>query len=217
MKPIRILLADDHALIRNGLRSLLQTLPDLEVVGEASNGQEALEQIDALQPDIVLSDITMPVMTGLDMVEKLRASNSPVRVIILSMHASEEYVTRAVRVGANGYLLKDADLTELQLAIQTVQRGENYLTPSASQHVMTDYLRRLSGQTPEQEPLTPRQQEILRHIAVGLSTKEIARKLQISVKTVETHRAQLMDRLNIHDVASLVRYAIRKGMISADE
>jgi len=217
MKPYRILLADDHALVRAGIRSLLEKLPDTEIVGEAGDGREALSLAQARQPNIVLMDVAMPGLNGLEAVARLQKECPEVKVLVLSMHANEEYVIQALRAGACGYLLKDAATVELELALQAVGRGENYLSPAISRQVIDDYMARVSGQPGALEHLTPRQREILQLIAEGKNTKEIAALLSVSIKTVETHRAQLMDRLDIHDVPGLVRHAIRKGLISLEE
>ena len=209
----RVLLADDHALVRVGIRSLLSTIAGFDVVAEAGTGHEALELADRLRPHVVLMDIAMPGINGLDATARLVERHPEVRVIILSMHASEEYALQALRAGAAGYLLKDADLLELERAIVAVARGETYLSPAISKHVIADYKRRVAEQPEPIDRLTPRQREVLRLIAEGLSTKEIAFKLGLSVKTVETHRAQLMERLEIRDVAGLVRFAIRSGLV----
>lgn len=213
MSPVRVLVADDHELVRAGFRSLLQMLPGVEVVAEADDGLRALELVRTHQPNIVLMDIAMTGLNGLEATSRIIKEWPQVRVIILSMHKSEEYVLQALRNGASGYLLKDASPSELELAIRTVSRGETYLTPAISRQVIDSYVRRLApGESPS-ERLTPRQREILQLIAEGLSTKAIADRLGVSVKTVETHRSQLMERLKIHDVPGLVRYAIRVGLI----
>jgi len=224
MSKIRVLLADDHVLVRAGIRALLQNLADIEVVGEADDGREALRLIGELRPNVGLMDIAMPGLNGLEAATRAAQEFPEARVIMLSMHASEEYVLQALRAGAAGYLLKGARLPELELAVMSVARGETYLSPAVSKHVVSGYVQsvgELSGRS-EAEPrsterLTPRQREILQLVAEGVTTKEIAQKLSISVKTVEMHRAQLMDRLGIHDVAGLVRYAIRIGMITSEE
>jgi DNA-binding NarL/FixJ family response regulator len=217
MKPIRILLADDHTLVRAGFRSLLEHLPGLKVIAEAGDGREALRFIEAERPDVVFMDIAMPGMNGLEAAARVAREFPNVRVIILSMNAAEEYVLQALRCGAAGYLLKNADTAELDLALKAVMRGETYLSPAVSKHVVADYVRRVGSEASPLERLTPRQREVLQLIAEGNTTKEIARKLNVSVKTVETHRAQLMDQLDIHDVAGLVRYAIRVGLVAADQ
>jgi DNA-binding NarL/FixJ family response regulator len=224
MKPIRVLLADDHALVRAGIRALLASLEGVKVVGEAGDGRQALSLVQANRPDLVLMDISMPELNGLDAVAKISRDFPRVRVIILSMHTNEEYVLQALRAGAAGYLLKDAGIAELELAVRAVARGETYLSPPVSRSVIEDYLRRLGspadvGVLPPNPPekLTPRQREVLQLIAEGRTTQEIAKRLHLGVKTVETHRAQLMERLDIHDVAGLVRYAIRTGMVTPDQ
>jgi DNA-binding NarL/FixJ family response regulator len=213
MQPIKVLLADDHTLVRAGFRVLLQDIPGVQVVAETGDGRSALALVQTHQPDVVLMDIAMPELNGLVATERLVQAYPQLHVLILSMHANEEYVWQALRVGAAGYLLKDADIVELELALKAVMRGETYLSPAISKQVISDYVRRVAGGSDSQDQLTPRQREILRLIAQGCSTQEIARNLAISVKTVETHRAQLMDRLNIHDVPGLVRYALRTGLI----
>jgi DNA-binding NarL/FixJ family response regulator len=215
MNSIRILLADDHALVRAGIRSLLEKISNVEVVGEASTGREALEMVKIRLPNLVLMDIAMTELGGLETLPRIRKDFPGVKVIILSAHANEEYVIRALRGGAAGYMLKDAATAELQLAIGSVAQDKTYLSPSISRPVIDSYLERVGGQLSPLEQLTARQREILQLIAEGKNTKEIASKLDISVKTIESHRLQLMERLNIHDIPGLVRYAIRSGLVSA--
>jgi DNA-binding NarL/FixJ family response regulator len=212
---IRVLLADDHALVRAGIRSLLNAMDEVEVVAEASSGEEAIELVTQNQPDVVLMDIAMKGITGLEAAARMRGRNPEVRVVILSMHSGEEYVLQALRAGAAGYLLKDAATGELELALRSVMRGESWLSPAVSRQVVEGYVQRAGG---EQAPevLTARQREVLRLVAGGKSTKEIAFLLNLSVKTVETHRAQIMERLGIRDVAGLVRYALRTGLVPPD-
>lgn len=216
MTRVRILLADDHHLVRTGLRALLQSLPDIEVVGETGDGREAIELVRTRAPNIVLMDIAMPGLNGLDATARVVGEFPQTRVIILSMHASEEYVKQALRAGATGYLLKNAAPEELGLAIQAVTRGETWLSPAISRLVVEEYLGARGDDTGPLAQLTPRQREILQLITEGKTTKQIAAALAVSVKTVETHRAQLMERLGIHDVAGLVRYAIRHGLVQID-
>lgn len=224
MSPIRVILADDHTLVRGGIRALLNTLPDVEVIAEANDGREALSLIEIHQPDIVLMDIAMSGMNGLEATLHAARDFPNVRVIILSMHTNEEYVLQALKAGAAGYLLKDAGTSELELAIKAVARGETYLSPPVSKHVISEYVRRVSSSSEEEETsgpsldkLTLRQREILQLIAEGHTTQDIAHVLNLSVKTVETHRTQLMERLDIHDIAGLVRFAIRSGIVSLDD
>jgi DNA-binding NarL/FixJ family response regulator len=213
---MRILLADDHALVRAGIRSLLEKIPGVEVVGEASNGRDAIELVRTKLPDLVLMDIAMKELGGLEALPRITKMFPSVKVVILSAHANEEYVIRALRSGAAGYMLKDAASAELQLAIDSVTQDKIYLSPSISRTVIDSYLERVGGPFSPLEQLTPRQREILQLIAEGKNTKEIADTLDISVKTVEAHRLQLMARLNIHDVPGLVRYAVRSGLVSAE-
>lgn len=212
----RVLLADNHTLVRAGLRALLQNIEGIQVIAEAGDGREALRLIAEHQPDVVLMDIAMPEMNGLEAAAHVVKEFPQVRVIMLSMHANEEYVLQALRIGAMGYLLKDAGISELELAIKAISQGETYLSPAVSKHVVANYLQRVGNEPNSLEQLTSRQREILQLIAEGKSTKEIAELLFISVKTVETHRMQLMKRLDIHDVAGLVRYAIRMGLVISD-
>jgi DNA-binding NarL/FixJ family response regulator len=224
MKSMRVLLADDHALFRAGLRMLLEHMTGVEVVGEANDGREAVRLAKKLQPDIVLMDITMSGLNGLEATVQITQECPHIRVIILSMHVNEQYVIQALRAGAAGYLLKDAAAAELGQAVKTVARGDTYLNHAVSKHVIADYRRRLKagspagqGETSTTEPLTPRQREVLQLIAEGQTTKQIAALLHLSEKTVEAHRSRLMERLDIHDVAGLVRYAIRTGLVTSDK
>jgi DNA-binding NarL/FixJ family response regulator len=216
VKPTRVLLADDHTLVRAGLRKLLESMPDVTVVGEADDGLALLALAAQLQPDLVLMDIAMAGLNGLEATARLLKAQPGVRVLILSMHQNEEYVRQALRSGAVAYLLKDAAPAELEQAIKAVQRGESYLSPAVSRGVVSDYVQRLRGDAEPAVTLTPRQREVLQLVAEGHSTKEIARRLDLSVKTVDTHRSQLMKQLDIHEVAGLVRYAVRSGLISSD-
>jgi len=216
VSPLRILLAEDHTLVRAGIRALLESLEGVEVVGEASDGREALQLAASLHPDILLMDITMKGLNGLEAAARLAKERSATRVIILSMHADQVYVRQALQAGAAGYLLKGADVAELELALKAVMRGDTYLSPSISNDLVGNLL---AGKTPVSNPLdelTPRQREILQLVAEGRTTKEIAGRLDLSVKTVETHRAQLMERLDIHDVPGLVKFAIRVGLTQTD-
>jgi DNA-binding NarL/FixJ family response regulator len=212
---IRVLLADDHSLVRAGIRSLLGAMAEVQVVGEASSGEEALELAGREQPDVVLMDIAMKGITGLEAATRMRDRHPSVRVVILSMHSGEEYVLQALRAGAAGYLLKDAATGELELALRSVMRGESWLSPAVSRQVVEGYVQRAGAEAPP-DVLTARQREVLRLVAGGKSTKEIAFFLNLSVKTVETHRAQIMERLGIRDVPGLVRYALRTGLVPPD-
>ena len=214
MSAVRVLLADDHTLVRAGLRKLLESIPGFAVVGEAGDGLALLALVEQLQPQLVLMDIAMPGLNGIEATARLLKSWPGIRVLILSMHQNEEYVRQALRHGAMAYLLKDAAPLELELALAAVLRGETYLSPAVSKDVVHDYVQRLRGDDQPGESLSPRQREVLQLIAEGQSTKEIARRLELSVKTVDTHRSQLMKQLDIHEVAGLVRYAMRAGLVS---
>lgn len=215
MNTLRVLLADDHELVRAGIRSLLEKIPGVEVVGEASNGREALELIRSELPNLVLMDIAMPELGGLETLPRIVKGFPSINVVILSAHATEEYVSRALRSGASGYMLKHATTVELELMIKSVTQGKIYLSPLISRIIINSYMERRGGELSPLEQLTSRQREILQMIAEGKNTKEIASTLEINVKTVEAHRLQLMARLDIHDVPGLVRYAIRNGMVDA--
>jgi DNA-binding NarL/FixJ family response regulator len=224
MSIIRVLIADDHALVRAGFCALLAEFADITVVAQANNGHEALSLIAKYQPDVALVDIAMPELNGLEVVAQINKDYPRVNAIILSMYANEEYVLRAVQVGAMGYLLKDTSPAVLEEAIRAVVRGEMYFSPMISKTVIKAYLRRMGNpgdlelisDSPD-ELLTPRQRDILQMIAEGRTTQEMATLLQISVKTVETHRMELMRRLDIHNVAGLVRYALRMGLVSPED
>jgi DNA-binding NarL/FixJ family response regulator len=217
MSPTRILLADDHTLVRAGIRSLLESIDDVTVVAEAGEGREALELIARHRPDVALLDIGMPGLNGLEVAKRAPQASPRTRIIILSMHADPAYVKKALRAGAVGYLLKGASVAELPLAIQAVMRGESYLTPKVSSSVVEGILEQEDRESDPLDDLTTRQREILQLIAEGQSTKEIAGILDISVKTVESHRLRMMERLDIHDVPGLVRFAVRAGLIHPAE
>lgn len=215
MKSVRTLIADDHALIRAGIRALVEKITGVTVVAEAGKGSEAIALINELVPDLVLLDITMPDGSGFDVLHHVQNKFAGIRVIVLTVHEAGEYAIRALREGAAGFLPKSAASTELEQAIHTVMNGEVYISPETSRKTLIEYGK---GVTKRDllETLSPRQREVLRLIAEGRTTKQIAQMLEISVKTVETHRAQLMERLGIHDVAGLVRYAIIVGLIEVE-
>ena len=216
MKITQVLLADDHVLVRAGIRTLLEKIPNVKVVAEAASGREALEMVKTKLPDLVLMDIAMANLNGLEALSRIAKDFPDVNVMILSAHANEEYVIRALRSGAAGYILKDAATAELELAVSSVREGKTYLSPSISRTAIDSYLERMGDVVSPLEQLTSRQREILQLIGEGKNTKEIASNLEISIKTVESHRLQLMERLRIHDVPGLVRFAIRTGLVSAD-
>ncbi len=215
MKSTRVLIADDHALVRAGIRALVEKIEGIVVVGEAGKGKEALELVDELRPNLMLLDLTMPEGGGFEVLDHVMKNFPEIRVIVLTVHEAGEYAIRALREGAAGFLPKSAASTELEQAIETVTRGEVYISPETSRKTL---LAIGKGSTKRDllSTLSPRQREVLRLIAEGRTTKQIAQELEISVKTVETHRAQLMERLDIHDVAGLVRYAIFVGLIEVE-
>jgi DNA-binding NarL/FixJ family response regulator len=216
MNSIRVLLADDHQLVRAGIRSLLQRIPGIEVVGEAADGREAIRMLQEHLPDVVLMDLLMPGLNGLEATERIVKEHPGVRVIILSMNSAEEFVLQAVRAGASGYLLKNARTAELEQALRSVAEGQTYLSPAVSAHVIDDCKRNADSNESAKNALTPRQREVLQLVAEGSSTKQIAKHLGVSVKTIEMYRSQLMKALDIHDIAGLTRYAVRMGIVSSD-
>jgi len=215
MTPTRILIADDHALVRAGICALAERIKGVKVVAEAVNSDEALKLIKELKPDLVLLDISMPETSGFEVLAQQAKEFPDARVIVLTVHEAEAYAIRALRQGAAGFLLKSAASVELEAAIKTVTRGETYVSPELSKRSLLEY-GKASTDRARLDTLSPRQREILKLVADGLNTKEIARHLSISAKTVETHRAQLMERLNIHDVAGLVRFAIKMGLVDVE-
>jgi DNA-binding NarL/FixJ family response regulator len=220
---MRVLLADDHTLVRAGIRALLSALPEVESVVEAGDGQQALALLLETRPDLALVDIGMPGLNGLELAARVSREVPGTRLVILSMHGTPAHVNQALRAGVSGYLLKDAAADELPVLLRAVMRGETYLSPAISKQVVSGYLERgatgagaADGAGETVDLLTSRQREILQLVAEGKSTKEIAQLLSLSIKTVDTHRAQIMDRLGIRDLAGLVRYAIRTGLVSSD-
>lgn len=210
---VRVLLVDDHKMVRAGIRSLLERLPDVKVIAEAGDGREAIRKVEDHHPDVVLTDIAMPVLNGLELTRQLADKFPNVRVVILSMYSDEEHISLALRSGAAGYLLKGAAREELKLAIRAVAQGETYLSPPVSPPLIKEYRNSADAESCSCRKLTARQTQVLRLIAEGKTTKQVALELNISVKTVETHRTQLMDRLEIHDLAGLVRFAIKVGLV----
>ena len=213
---IRVLLADDHKMFRAGIRALLKTLDDVDVIAEAGDGREALHLAEKHRPDVVLMDLMMPMLNGFDAAARISRTCPRSRVIMLSMNADEDSVLKALRAGAFGYLVKTADPVELGLALRAVARGEQFLSSAVSAHIVAACLGRVNKEQTSVERLTPRQREVLQLVAEGHTTKEIAGKLGIGVKTADAYRGELMKALDIHDVASLTRYAIRTGLVSAD-
>ena len=213
---VRVLLADDHTLFRAGIRTLLQAQEDIEVVAEAGDGREALRLVAAHCPDVVLMDIMMPSLNGFDAAVRIARAFPRTRIVILSMNADEESVLKTLRAGAVGYLVKTADPAELELAIRAAARGERFLSSAVSEHVVAACLRRVDYDQTSLERLAPRQREVLQLIAEGHTTKAIATRLGITVRTAEAYREELMRALDIHDIASLTRYAIRTGLVPLD-
>lgn len=211
---VRILIADDHKLVRAGLAMLIEEIPGYEVIAQADDGVSALESAIGLKPDVILVDINMPRMSGLECLAKLREQVPEIHVLMLSMYANEEHVIRALNLGARGYLLKDATPSELELAIRTVADGNLWLSAAVSTQVLKRYGTRGQPASEKEDVLTARQQQILQRLAEGASIKEIAFELGVSIKTVETHKAQIMERLGLHDIPALVRYAIRNGIVA---
>jgi DNA-binding NarL/FixJ family response regulator len=215
---IRILIADDHKITRQGLRSLLEKEDDMEVVAEAEDGRSAVKLVSEVQPDVVIMDVSMPDLNGIVACRQVVGESDNVKVIGLSMHSDRLFIAEMLKSGASGYLLKDCAFEELARAIRAVYNGNSYLSPGISGVVIDDYIHRLSKEkvTNKGDVLTERETEILQLLAEGKSTKQIALKLHISVKTVETHRRQIMNKLDIHTVAELTKYAIKKGLTTLD-
>lgn len=213
---IRVLLVDDHIVLRDGLKSLLNHESDIEVIGDVGDGREAISAVESLQPDVILTDISMPGLNGIESVRMLRHEHPTLKIIILSMHSGQEYVLQSLQAGANGYVVKQADASEVLAAIRSVMAGGAYLSPTISKHLINDYL----SQTPEEisgPKLTTREREVAQLIAEGQSTREISETLTISVKTVETHRMNIMKKLNAKSATDIIKYALKKGWISLDD
>lgn len=217
MKRIKILLADDHSIVRSGLRTLFKATSEFVVVGEAPNGDEAVRQVGRLQPDIAILDISMPKLNGIEATKIIKQRHPEVKVLILTIHENEEYIYEMIRAGANGYVLKDAEKQEIFTAVRTVASAEPFFSPGISKLIIEKFVKRAKEPLPqrgaEHQKLTRREQEVLRLIAQGLTGREIAEKLYLSTSTVNTHRANLMQKLDIHDTAGLVRFAIQQGMV----
>ena len=217
MRPIRTLLADDHTLVRAGIRALLREIEGVTIVAEAENGRDAVALAKSELPDLAILDVSMKELNGIEAAAQIRAVSPGTKVLILSMHTTADFVRRALRAGAAGYIVKDSAPLELTLAVEALLRGETYVSSRVSKGLVSDLVAGGSGAAQSSlESLTPRQREILQLIAEGKSTKEIAFLIDVSIKTVETHRAALMDRLGIHDIAGLVVYAVQKGLISIE-
>jgi two-component system response regulator NreC len=219
MTTLKVLLVEDHAIVRQGVRALLDEEPDITIVGETGEGSEALLMAERLRPDIVLMDLSLPGVSGIEATRQVCERFPTMRVVVLSMHDSEEYVFRALRAGASGYVLKQSTSTELVLALRAVAAGSTFLSPDISQILISDYMRRAETQDRDDEALsilTPREREVLQLVARGLNNRQIAERLHISVKTVETHRGNMMRKLDVHDRAGLVKFAIDSGLITLE-
>jgi len=210
MKRIRILLADDHAVVRQGFKMILDAQPDMEIVGEAANGREAVDLAEQLRPDVVVMDVAMPELNGIEATRRLASSVPHARVVALSMHKDSVYVREILRAGARGYLLKDSGAADLVAAIHAVASGESYLSPAVSNAVLDDYRRHVTNPI---DLLTSREREVLQLLAESKTNKEIAGVLNLSVYTVEAHRGRIMEKLNLHSIGELVRFAVRNGLI----
>ena len=219
MPHTKVLLVEDHVVVRQGIKALLSDEPDIEIVGEADNGRDALTLVAQLQPDIVLMDISMPGLNGIEATRQIRQQFDLIKVVILSMYASEEYVFQVLRAGASGYVLKQSDSSEVLTAIRAAVAGGSFLSPSISRTVIDDYVQRAEsrGQGNDLDLLTSREREVLQLLAEGASNREIAEQLSISIKTVETHRSNMMNKLDVKNKTELVRYAIRKGWATLEE
>lgn len=216
MKKIRILLADDHAIVRAGLRLLLESQPDMEVVGEAADGRETIWRVRELRPDVVVMDITMPDLNGLEATRRIKEENPHAQILALTMHEDERYFFQMVHAGASGYVVKGAPPTDLLAAIRSVHQGQAYLYPSLAKKLLEEYLSRAKEEKEAYDDLTDREREVLRLIAEGRTSKEIAEHLYLSVHTVERHRQNIMGKLRLHNRAELIKYAIRKGLIELE-
>ena len=209
-RAIRVLLADDHTIVRQGLKLILAAQPDFEVVGEAANGREAAELAEKLRPDIVLMDVQMPELNGIEATRRMVAANSRIKVLVLSMHKEALYVREVLKAGARGYILKDAIDTELLSAMRSVARGDGYISPAVSGALLTDYREQSSNPL---DTLSTREREVLQLIAEGKTNKEVATKLNLSVYTVDSHRGKIMEKLNLHSAGELVRFAMKNGLV----
>jgi two-component system response regulator NreC len=219
MPNTKVLLVEDHIVVRQGIKALLSDEPDLEIVGEADNGREALSLVSELRPDVVLMDISMPGLNGIEATRQIRQRHADVKVVVLSMHASEEYVFQMLRAGASGYVLKQSDSSEVLTAIRAATSGGSFLSPPISRTVIDDYVHRAEarGRADDMDLLTSREREVLQLLAEGLPNREIAEQLNISVKTVETHRSNMMNKLGVSSKTELVKYALRKGWAALEE
>jgi two-component system, NarL family, response regulator NreC len=212
---LRVLIADDHGVVRKGLRLLLQQYPEIEVVGEAANGRDVVQQASQLTPNVILMDVAMPLLNGIEAAEQIRKANDQIGVIMLTMHADEGYLLRALNAGVRGYLLKESAEEDLLRAVRAVSQGKPFFSPAITQTLLEDYMRVLKqeGLSDSFELLTTREKEVLQLLAEGKSNKEVAYILNVSLYTVESHRTNLMQKLNLHNTAEIVLYAVRKNLV----
>lgn len=217
MSRITVVVAEDHTIVRKGICSLIDGKADIQVVGEAEDGREAIDKVTALLPDVVIMDIAMPHLNGLEATRQIKKMFPQIKILALTMYTNEEYILQILQAGASGYVIKQAAPAELISAIHAVYRGDSFLSPSISKTIIDEYLRHTTPNVPaEHEKLTDREREVLQLIAEGCSNRDIANKLQVSIKTVGVHRTNLMEKLEIHNVTDLVKYALRKGIISLE-
>ena len=213
---IKVLLAEDHTIVRKGLRSLLDGEADIQVVGEAEDGQQAVEKAQLLLPDVVLMDITMPVLNGLEATRQIKSLHPRIKVVVLTVHSTPEYVFQILQAGGSGYVLKQAAVSELIQAIRAVYQGNSFLSPSISRQVVDEYGRLAAAMEDKFDKLTAREREVLQMVAEGRTNRQIAGLMHVTVKTVEAHRASLMNKLGLHSIAELTKYALRKGIASSE-
>jgi two-component system response regulator NreC len=213
---IKVLLVEDHTIVRKGLRSLLDGEADIQVVGEAEDGQQAVEKAQLLLPDVVLMDITMPVLNGLEATRQIKSLHPRIKVVVLTVHSTREYVFQILQAGGSGYVLKQAAVSELIQAIRAVYQGDSFLSPSISRQVVDEYGRRAAAMEDKYDKLTAREREVLQMVAEGRTNRQIAGLMHVTIKTVEAHRSSLMNKLDLHSIAELTKYALRKGIASSE-
>ncbi len=214
----QVIIADDHKMFRDGIRTVLESVPDIEVVGEADNGRDTVQLAKRLEPDVVVMDVAMPDLNGVEAAHKILSGGVPTKILAVSMHSDSGYVKRMLKVGASGYLVKECAAEELALAIRAVVSNQVYVSPRVVGVVVSDYVQHLQGEvSPESPVLSAREREVLQLISEGASTTEIAERINLSAKTVQTHRQRIMDKLDLHSIAALTKYAIREGITSLDD
>lgn len=218
LRKYRVVIAEDHTILREGVRALLSSNANLEIVAEAADGREAMRYVDELKPDLLLTDLSMPRMSGVEAIRSIKKRSPKTKILVLTVHKNEEYIQATLQAGAEGYLLKDSSYVELVMAVEHVLSGRRYVSPGISDKVVAGYLEgRTLNERTAWDTLTTREREILKLIAEGFKNKEMAKDLCISVKTVEKHRSNLMEKLDLHNVQALTAYAIKKGLLSSDD